>query len=124
MLKIKELLKDLIETQKEINKNLEELNKRKNEMNSELDAIKLGFCDINSSITHNIYTKEETQNEIVKELEYREQLKKVQENNPDLLEFVETISTNYSNMDKYALLDTVEMFASEYIVKKINRKEN
>lgn len=124
MLKIKELLKDLIETQKEINKNLEKLNKRKNEINSELDGIRLGFNDINSCITHNIYTKEETKNEIVKELEYREQLKKVQENNPDLLEFIETISTNYANMDKYTLLDTVEMFANEYIVKKINRKEN
>ena len=124
MLKIKELLKDLIETQKEINKNLEELNKRKNEMDSELCSIKLNLNDINYSITHDIYTKEETQNKIVKELEYREQLKKVQENNPDLLEFIETISTNYANMDKYALLDTVEMFAQEYVVKKINRKEN
>ena len=118
MLKIKELLKDLIETQNQINKNLEELNKRKNETDSELCSIKLDLTNINSSITHNIYTKEETQNEIVKELEYREQLKKVQENNPDLLEFIETISTNYANMDKYTLLDTVEMFAEKYIVKK------
>ena len=93
-------------------------------MDSELCSIKLNLNDINYSITHDIYTKEETQNKIVKELEYREQLKKVQENNPDLLEFIETISTNYANMDKYALLDTVEMFAQEYVVKKINRKEN
>lgn len=62
--------------------------------------------------------KEETQEMIEREIEYQNELKRIKEKCPDLLEFIETISTNYANMDKYMILDTTKMFTNEYIVYK------
>ena len=60
MLKIKELLKVLVETQKQINKSLKELNEN---ITSEKEKLNTGFCTLNklnNAIQTNIYTKEET----------------------------------------------------------------
>ena len=119
MLKIKELLKVLVETQKQINKSLKELNEN---ITSEKEKLNTGFCTLNklnNAIQTNIYTKEETIETINKEMDYKERLKKVQKQCPELLELIEIISTNYAKMDKYAILNTTEMFSEKYKVEKV-----
>lgn len=67
-------------------------------------------------------TKDTTQEMIEREIKYQEELKEVKAKYPEMLEFIETISNNYANMDKYGILDTTKMFSSVYIVAKA--KEN
>lgn len=119
MLKIKQLLKDLIETQKQINENIKKLNETKTNENSRLST---AFCTIDrleNSITTNIYTKEQTIEAINMEMDYKERLEKIQKECPELLGLIENISKNYANMDKYEILDTTEMFSKEYKVEKV-----
>ena len=119
MLKIKELLKDFIETQKQINESIKALKETKDFENNKLNST---FCTINrldTAITTNIYTKEQTIEAINKEMDYKERLEKVQKECPELLGLIETISKNYANMDKYRILDTTEMFSKEYKVEKV-----
>lgn len=118
-MKIKELLKDLIETQKQINENIKKLNETKIKEDSRLST---AFCTIDrleNSITTNIYTKEQTIEAINMEIDYKEKLEKIQKECPELLELIEDISKNYANMDKYGILDTAIMFSNHYRVAKI-----
>lgn len=63
-------------------------------------------------------TKDTTQEMIEREIKYQEELKEVQAKCPEMLDLITTISTNYANMDKYNILDTVKIFSDEYIVVK------
>ena len=119
MLKIKDLLKEFIETQKQINESIKELNKNTINKNEKLST---AFCTIDrleDSITTNIYTKEQTIEAINKEMDYKKDLEKAQQEYPELLELIETISTNYPRMDKYGILDTAKMFSDSYKVEKV-----
>ena len=118
-MKIKELLQGLIETQKQINKSIKELKETKDFENSRLSST---ICTINrleNAIESNIYTKEQTIEAINKEMDYKKDLEKAQQEYPELLELIETISTNYPRMDKYGILDTAKMFSSSYKVEKV-----
>ena len=64
-------------------------------------------------------TKDATQEMIEREIKYQEELKEIKTKYPEMLEFIEIISNNYANMDKYGILDTAQMFSSQYIVKKV-----
>lgn len=122
-MKIINLFKELIETQKEINKNLEILNKQKMKLESDLYSSQSTISSLQTIISTNVYTKEETTEAINKEIDYKERLKKVQKQCPELLELIEIISTNYAKMDKYAILNTTEMFSKEYKVAKVKEEQ-
>ena len=119
MLKIKDLLKDLIETQKQINENIKKLNETKNNESQKLYSTICAVDGLQNSITTNIYTKEQTIEAINKEIDFKEKLEKVQKECPELLELIEDVSKNYTNMDKYGILNTVIMFSNYYRVEKI-----
>lgn len=119
MLKIKELLKDFIETQKQINESIKALKETKDFENNKLSSTICTVNRLDTAITTNIYTKEQTIEAINMEMDYKERLKKVQKQCPELLELIEIISTNYAKMDKYAILNTTEMFSEKYKVEKV-----
>ena len=119
MLKIKELFKEFIETQKQINESIKELNKNTINKNEKLST---AFCTIDkleSAITTNIYTKEQTIEAINMEIDYKKDLEKAQQEYPELLELIETISINYPRMDKYGILDSAKMISDSYKVEKV-----
>lgn len=122
MLKIKELLKEFIETQKQINTSIKEL---REDLKPQIDTIKLNndeltTCSItidrlDNCIKTNIYTKEQTVETINKEIDYRENFKECDEKNPDLLNLIES----YCKFDnKYEIIDLFRKIDSQYEVKK------
>ena len=119
MIKIKELLKDFIETQKQINESIKALKETKDFENNKLSSTICTVNRLDTTITTNIYTKEQTIEAINKEMDYKKDLEKAQQEYPELLELIETISTNYPRMDKYGILDTAKMFSNHYRVEKI-----
>lgn len=119
MLKIKELLKDFIETQKQINESIKALKETKDFENNKLSSTICTVNRLDTAITTNIYTKEQTIEAINMEMDYKKNLEKAQQEYPDLLELIETISTNYPRMDKYGILDTAKMFSDSYKVEKV-----
>lgn len=123
MLKIKELLQVLIETQKQINKSIKELNESTKQTYTRINSTELRIGKLETCLETNVYTKEETTEAINKEMDYKERLKKVQKQCPELLELIEIISTNYAKMDKYAILNTTEMFSEEYKVEKVKEEK-
>lgn len=118
MLKIKDLLKDLIETQKQINENIKKLNETKNSESQKLCSTIYTVDNLENSLKTNIYTKTETIEAINMEIDYKKDFEKAQKEYPDLLELVRTISTIYPNMDKYGVLDLAKMYSKEYKVEK------
>lgn len=74
--------------------------------------------DIIDDKIENRPTKDTTQEMIEREIRYQEELKEVKSKYPEMLEFIETISNNYANMDKYGILDITKMFSSSYVVKR------
>lgn len=118
-MKIKELLQVLIETQKQINKSIKELKETKDFENNKLNST---ICTVNrleSTITSNVYTKEQTIEAINMEMDYKKDLEKAQQEYPELLELIETISNTYPKMDKYGILDIAKIFSKEYRVEKV-----
>lgn len=118
MLKIKELLKNLVDTQKSINENLVKLNKN---IEPKIDTINTYGISINKisseigSFETNIYTKEETLKTINKEYDYRKKYEECKEDNHALLEMIET----YCNCnDKYEVLKRFNQINEEYIIEK------
>ena len=121
MLKIKELLKSLIETQKQINESLKGL---KEDLKPKYEGLTATTCRIDTlenCLETNVYTKDETVKAINKEIDYKNRLEKMEKECPELLQLIEIISTHYANMDKYNILATAETFSSAYEVK---RREN
>ena len=117
MLKIKELLKNLVDTQKCINENLIKLNKS--------IEPKIGFIKTNADMISiidqrlncmetNIYTKEETIKSINKEYDYRKEYEECKEENFALLEMIEMYC---SCNDKYEVLKQFNQINERYIVK-------
>ena len=119
MLKIKELLQVLIETQKQINKSIKELNESTKQTYTRINSTELRIDKLTTCLETKVYTKEETIEAINKEMDYKERLEKVQKQCPELLKLIEIISTSYAKMDKYAILNTTEMFSEEYKVEKV-----
>ena len=119
MLKIKELLKDFIETQKQINESIKALKETKDFENNKLSSTICTVNRLDTAITTNVYTKEQTIEAINMEIDYKEKLEKMQKECPELLELIEDISKNYANMDKYGILDTAIMFSNHYRVEKV-----
>lgn len=122
MLKIKELLKEFIETQKNINTSIKEL---REDLKPQIDTIKLNsdklttygltIDRLDNCIKTNIYTKEQTVETINKECDYRENFKECDEKNPDLLNLIES----YCKFDnKYEIIDLFRKIDSQYEVKK------
>ena len=118
MLKIKELLKNLVDTQKSINENLVKLNKN---IEPKIDTIKISADTISTwgqkinYMETNIYTKEETIKTINKEYDYRKEYEGCKEDNPELLEMIET----YCNCnDKYEVLKRFNQINEKYIIEK------
>ena len=119
MLKIKELFKEFIETQKQINESIKELKETKDFENSKLSSTICTINKLENAIESNVYTKEQTIEAINKEMDYKKDLEKAQQEYPELLELIETISTNYPRMDKYGILDAAKIFSKEYRVEKV-----
>ena len=55
-------------------------------------------------------------------MDYKKDLEKAQQEYPELLELIETISTNYPRMDKYGILDTAKIFSDSYIVCNVEKQ--
>lgn len=121
MLKKKELLKSLIETQKQINESLKSL---KEDLKPQLSTMKingekLATCNItvnklDNYIETNVYNKEQTINAINKECDYREQFKECDEKNPALLNLIE----DYCKFEnKYEIIDLFRRIDRQYEVK-------
>jgi hypothetical protein len=121
-MKIIETFESLLATQMKINKNLEKINENiENTFKPKLEQISWKVdttSELTNELTTNVYRKDETIDAINKEMDYKERLKKVQKQCPELLELIEIISTNYAKMDKYAILNTTEMFSEKYKVEK------
>lgn len=119
MLKIKELLKNFIETQNQINESLkglrEDLKPKITTLNS-LGITTLKIDKIENCIESNIYTKEQTIETINKECDYRERYKKCQQENADLLHLIETY---FKYNDKYEVLNIFDDINRRYVVEKV-----
>ena len=124
MLKIKELFKSFIETQKQINESIKGL---REDLKPKLDEIrisadKLKVCDLTVSrldnyIVSNIYTKEETIETINKECDYRKEYERCSKENDDLLQMVEKYC-RYE--DKYEVLKIFDEINKNYVVEKVS----
>ena len=114
-MKIKELLKDLIETQKQINENIKKLNETKNNESQKLYSTICQVDKLDSYITTNVYTKDQTIETINKEYDYRKKLEEYENKNKDLLEMI----TKYCKYnDKYEILEIFSKIDKEYMVEK------
>lgn len=124
MLKIKELLKNFIETQNQINESLKGL---REDLKPKLDEIRitadrLNTCSItvdrlDDYIDSNIYTKDATIEAINKEYDYRKEYEKCLKENADLLQMIETYC-KYE--DKYEVLRIFEEINKKYVVEKVD----
>lgn len=115
-MKIKKLLKELIKTQNEINKNLEKLNENKTNKEIEINGAFATINSLKSAISTNIYTKEETLNIINKECDYRDKYSYYENNYHDSLRLVEKY---FDCKDKYEVLELCEKICLDYAIKKI-----
>ena len=115
MLKIKELLQVLIETQKQINTSIKEL---KEDLKPKYQTLTTTMSDISnwkSCIETNIYTKEQTIQTINKEYDYRKKYEECLEKNEPLLKLIE----NYCKYDdKYKVIDLFATIDAEYDIKR------
>ena len=119
MLKIKGLLKDLIETQKQINENIKKLNETKMKITDKLNTTSCIIDKLDTCITTNIYTKDQTTEMINKEYDYRKKLEECETKNKDLLELIAKYG-KYN--DKYEVLEMFSKMDAEYIVTKLEEK--
>ena len=115
MFKIKELMKDLIKTQNEINESLKRLYEIKIDSEAKIHSTYDTVNRMDNAITTNIYTKEETMNQINKELDYRQKFIECEKKNKNLLEMIEKYC---KYKDKYEILDIFLKIDKEYIVEK------
>ena len=123
MLKIKELLKNFIETQNQINESLKGL---REDLKPKLDEIritsdKLNSCSItvdrlDNYIVSNIYNKDETVETINKEYDYRKEYERCLKENNDLLQMVEKYC-RYE--DKYEVIKIFDEINKNYVVEKV-----
>lgn len=122
MLKIIKILRDLVNTQKEINESLKNIRK---DLEPKLEDIRINAKTLTSTnitvnsldnyIESSIYTKEQTVDTINKECDYREKYKECDEKNPDLLNLIET----YCKFDdKYEIVDLFRRIDRQYEVKE------
>lgn len=117
-MKIKDLLKILIETQKQINKSIQEL---KQDMKPKFTTISINsdriscISDNLSKLENNIYSKEETVKAINKEYDYRKEYEECKDENYYLLELIEKYC-KYD--DKYEMLNIFKEIDNKYLVEK------
>ena len=125
-MKIKELLKSLIETQKQINESLKGL---KEDLKPKLEEIKINgermtaSCNLTvgkleNYIESNLYTKEQTVEAINKEYDYRKEYETCEDENYALLQLIEKYC---KYKDKYEVIDMFKQINKEYEIKR--RKE-
>lgn len=123
-MKIKELLQVFIETKKTNNTLLkavsEELKDINASLNKTVDTVNYKISSI-SNMCSDLYTKKESMDVINKELDYREDLKKCKEENPDLLEFINKYCKPH---DKYDAIEIYNVINKDYNIFKIKREEN
>jgi len=124
MLKIKELLKSFIETQNQINESLkglrEDLKPKLDKItitSSRLDDVSITVNKLDDYIVSNIYTREETEEAINKEYDYREKYKECKQKNADLLHLIETY---FKYEDKYEVLNIFDDIDRRYVVEKVD----
>ena len=121
-MKIKELLKSLIETQKEVKIELQLLNKN---IKPQIDRIEINgdsltSCNItldrlDNYIETSVYNKEQTVEAINKECDYRQNFKECDEKNSALLNLIQ----DYCKFeDKYEIIDLFRRIDSLYEVKR------
>ena len=123
MLKIKELFKSFIETQKQINESIKGL---REDLKPKLDEIrisagKIEVCDLtvnrlDNYIESKIYTKEETIEAINKECDYRKEYERCSKENNGLLQMVEKYC-KYEN--KYEVIKIFDEIKENYVVEKV-----
>lgn len=126
MLKIKELFKSLIDTQKSINENLIKISK---ELEKTVDTItvdsnKLSTCmctidRLDSMIETNVYTKKQTVEAINKEIDYKNEYEKCLKKNEPLLRLVEKYC---KYKDKYEVINYFYAIDLSYDIKMKSKK--
>ena len=117
MLKIKELLKSLIETQKQINESLKDLKSQTTTWTKTGITVDRMEARIGAFET-NVYNKEQTVKAINKECDYRENFKECDEKNSALLNLIQ----DYCKFEnKYEIIKLFRMIDAQYEVKA--RKE-
>lgn len=115
MLKIKDLLKLLIETQKQINTSIKELKEDLEPKYQTLTATIRDYSDWKCNIETNVYTKEQTIETINKEINYRKEYEKCENRNKSLLQLIERYC---KYKDKDEVIKIFEVIDEEYEVKK------
>jgi len=114
-MKIKELLKLLIETQKQINESLKGL---KEDLKPKYDGLTTTTCRIDrleNCIKTDIYTKEQTVETINKEYDYRKDFETCQNENHALLELIKKYC-KYN--DKYEVIELFKTIKLKYDVRE------
>lgn len=116
-MKIKELLKTLIETQKQINESLKDLKSKTITWDKTGITVNRMEARIGAFET-NVYNKEQTVQAINKEITYRQDYEIWKEEGSDLVDLVEKYC-KYNN--KYEAIDLFKEIDKEYEIKR--RKE-
>lgn len=117
-MKKEELLKSLIETQKQINESLKGL---KEDLKPHMSTWATATCRIDrleNCFETNVYTKEQTVEAINKEITYRQDYEVWKEEESDLVDLVEKYC-KYNN--KYEAIELFKKIDKEYEIKR--RKE-
>ena len=117
-MKKEELLKSLIETQKQINESLKGL---KEDLKPKYEGLTSTICRIDkldNYIESNVYSKEQTVEAINKEIDYRQDYETWKDEESDLVDLVEKYC-KYNN--KYEAIDLFKEIDKEYQIKR--RKE-
>lgn len=120
MLKRNKILKTLVESQIGINKILNKLNKNIEDIvKPKFETISISadkIMRLDQQIECNIYTKEQTVEQINKEYDYRQKYETYKKTNSDLLEMIEKYC-RYDN--KYKVLELFEEIERDYSIKKL-----
>lgn len=115
MLKIKELLKEFIETQKNINTSIKELRDDLKLQMSTWATTTLKIDKLENCFETNVYTKEQTVEAINKEYDYRQMYETCEKENYALLRLIEKYC-KYE--DKYKVIDLFTTINAEYEIKR------
>jgi hypothetical protein len=114
-MKIKELLKSLIETQKQINESLRDLREDLKLQTSTWAKTTMAVDRLDTCITSNVYNKEQTVDTINKEYDYRKDFEICQNENHALLELIKKYC-KYN--DKYEVIELFKTIKLKYDVKE------
>ncbi len=123
MSKTQKLLEELIEVHKETNKSIQALQTNLQPKWESLDGCIATINSLESYITNDVYSKEETIKMINKEYDYKKEYEECLRKNEDLLYLVEKYC---KYRDKYDVIRVFKEISEQYVMLKVKneRKKN